>query len=204
MARGLRVLGQPALQGSDVIRWQFTFARGRHYDFHVTRPWYAGRTVTRDIDESAQSFAPSNNWQLFRPIRSGRDILPAVKCDPIALRELPEKPVHATAGMRRNRGVAIRGDDEAVAFKTGNANRDGLRRMLTHNRAMHVRAIREMEHRSRSLKHSDHGCAALVRVAVHSVNKKATSTGTKAKKVKITTTTQVRSYCNGPVSVMMM
>ena len=146
MARGLWSLGQPALQGSDIIRWQFAIARARHYDFHVAWPRYTSRTVTRDIDESAPSLAASNNWQPFRPIKSGRDILPSVKCDAIARREPPEKPVHAAAGMRRNRGVTIRGDDEAVAFKTGNSNRDGLRRMLMHDRAMHVRAIGEVQH----------------------------------------------------------
>src|SRR5262249_10499322 len=144
-ARGLAV-GTPACGEPNPVRCHSAAAAPRHYDFHVARPRYTSRTVTRDIDESAPSLAASNNWQPFRPIKSGRDILPSVKCDAIARREPPEKPVHAATGMRRNRGVTIRGDDEAVAFKTGNSNRDGVRRMLTHDRAMHVRAIGEVQH----------------------------------------------------------
>jgi len=93
--------------------------------------------------------AASNDRQHFRVIKSGRDILPPVKRDAVARREPPEEPMHAAAEMRCNRGVAIRGDEEAVVFETGNAERDCLRRILAHHRAMHVRAIGEVQHRER-------------------------------------------------------
>ena len=104
------------------------------------------RARPRDIDESALPLAGSNDRQHFRPIKSGRDILPPIKGDAIARREPPENSMHAVAGLRCNRGIAIRGDDEAVVFEAGNAKRDGFRRMLTHYRAMHVRAIGEVQH----------------------------------------------------------
>ena len=110
MAGGQRLLGQPTLQGSYIVRRQAAFARGRHHDVHVTRPRYAARARPRDIDESAPPLAGSNHRQHFRPIKSGCDILPQIKRDAIARCEPPEEPIHAAAGMRHDRGVTIRGD----------------------------------------------------------------------------------------------
>jgi hypothetical protein len=54
--------------------------------------------------------------------------------------------MNTAAGLRRDRGMAILRDDEAVVSEAGNAKRDSFRRMLAHYRAMHVRAIGEVQH----------------------------------------------------------
>jgi len=148
MPGAARLLAQPVLQRSYVIAGQFQFARGLHDNFHIARPRLSARTGPRNIDKDPPAHAGMNDRKHCGPIHSAGDILPQVERDAIARREPPQDPVHTGAQLRHYRRVTIRGDDKAVAFEAGDAKRHCARRMLAHDRAMHVRAIGEMQHRA--------------------------------------------------------